>query len=827
MKNKITILILLISAGLLVNAQTAVKSLPQLGKDPVSKVVAAMTLEEKVNLVVGRGMSMPVLPSSDNAAPGAPGSPVRPGAPARPGAPGAEANAPMPGMQDLLKAQDKEVVAGAAGSTFAIPRLGIPSIIVADGPAGLRINPRRQNDNNTYYCTAFPVASLLASTWDPDLVKKVGQAMGNEVLEYGVDVILGPGMNIQKNPLCGRNFEYYSEDPLITGRMAASMASGIESQGVGVSIKHFAANNCETNRMSLNAVVSERALREIYLKGFGIVVQEAHPWTVMSSYNLINGTYASQNYDLLTKVLRNDWGFRGFVMTDWFGGKDPVAQMNAGNDLLMPGIPNQSKAILEAVKSGKLDVKVLDRNVERILNIVLQSPKFKGYKYSNKPDLKAHAQVTRQAATEGMVLLKNENSALPFSAGIRKIAAFGNTSYDIITGGTGSGEVNKAYSISLVEGLQSAGLTVNENLNGLYSSYMKVAKEGKPRSRGMLMRSEPIAELGVNRDLAMSMANVSDAAIITIGRNQGEGYDRQAVEGDFLLTPAENDMIKTVSTAFHAKSKKVIVILNVGGVIETSSWKELPDAILLAWQGGQEAGNSIADILVGKANPSGKLATTFPVKYEDVASAKNFPGKLLNPEDAQKNPGENDMMTSFMNPKPAEMVYEEGIYVGYRYNATFNVPVSYEFGYGLSYSTFEYTNLKLSPAKFTDKITVTVDVKNTGKAEGKEAVQLYLSAPAKSLDKPVIELKGFAKTNLLKPGESQTLNFVINKADLASFDTAVSAWKAEAGTYTVKIGASSKDIRLTASFKTSSDMIVKKESSALTPQVKINEIKPQ
>ncbi len=805
MKNKIILLILLVFAGLFCNAQTVNKTLPKLGKDPVNKVIAAMTLEEKANLVVGTGMRFPGAPPSGTSASATPGAP----APTNP-----------------VIGETQNLVAGAAGTTYAIPRLGIPAMVVADGPAGLRISPTRQNDNSTYYCTAFPVATLLASTWDTELVNKVGQAIGNEVREYGVDVLLGPGMNIHRNPICGRNFEYYSEDPLVTGEIAAAMVNGVESQGVGTSIKHYAANNAETNRNSLNTIVSERALREIYLKGFSIAVVESQPWTVMSSYNLINDVYASESQDLLTKVLRNDWGFKGFVMTDWFGGKDPVAQMIAGNDLLMPGNPNQSKAIVAAVKEGKLDIKVLDRNVERILNIILQTPRFKGYKFSNKPDLKANAQVTRQAAAEGMILLKNDSSTLPFSQKIKKIAAFGNTSYEIITGGTGSGDVNEAYSVALVEGLQNAGFTVNENLKTMYSAYLRAAKEGKQRKRGFMMGSDPITELAINADLVNSMVNITDAAIVTIGRNSGEGRDRSASEGDFQLSLPERDLIRSVSSAYHSKDKKVIVILNVGGVIETASWRDIPDAILLAWQAGQETGNSIADIISGKVNPSGKLASTFPVNYRDVSSAKNFPGKVIGQVKPQANAPDNEVIAAFMRPQAAKVVYEEGIFTGYRYYNTFNIPVAYEFGYGLSYTSFAYSNLKLSSTKFNSKITVTVDVKNTGNFEGKEIVQLYLSAPVNKLDKPAMELKGFIKTKLLKPGEVQTLSFDITKMDLASFDPKVSAWVADTGTYTVKIGASSKDIRQTASFKLGNDISVKKESVALIPKEIINELKP-
>jgi beta-glucosidase len=777
---------------------------PKLGKDPIKKVIAAMTLEEKAALVVGTGMRMPG------------GPPPSPNG-------NQPANTPAPPSGPIIGAT-QSLVAGAAGTSYELPRLGITPMVVTDGPAGVRIEPTRNNDNNTYYCTAFPVGTLLASTWDIDLVNKVGQSIGNEVLEYGADILLGPGMNIHRNPLCGRNFEYYSEDPYVTGNISAAMVKGVQSQGVGVSIKHFAANNAETNRNSLNTIISERALREIYLEGFRIAVQESQPWTVMSSYNLINGTYASQSPELLTNILRNDWDFKGFVMTDWFGGKDPVAQMIAGNDMLMPGTPDQAKAIIKAVKEGKLDVKVLDRNIEKILNILLHSPRFKGYKYSNKPDLKAHAEVTRQAASEGMVLLKNENGALPFGPGVKNIAAFGNTSYDIIVGGTGSGLVNKAYSISLSDGLKNVGLSQNEELHNLYVNYLKLTREGRPVLRGFmaLMGSKPIEELTLNKDIITGMANACDAALITIGRNAGEGFDRVNDKGDFQLSDIEQQLIMNVTTAFKAKNKKVVVILNVGGVVETVSWKDLPDAILLAWQGGQETGNSIADILIGKVNPSGKIATTFPVNYQDVPSAKTFPGKeLVVAKSADQGP-----LSSFMRNVPSEVTYEDGIYVGYRYYETFKVKPAFEFGYGLSYTNFTYSKIKLSSPKFTGTITVTVDVRNSGTVEGKEVAELYLSAPALKLDKPSIELKGFAKTKLLKPGESQTLIFIINGRSLSSFDTASSSWIAEAGKYEVKIGASSKDIRQSAAFTLAKDLTVKKETVSLVPKEKINELKP-
>ncbi|MDN5286430.1 MAG: beta-glucosidase [Mucilaginibacter sp.] len=759
----------------------------QLNAKNVKQIVAAMTLEEKSKLVVGMGFKMPGMPrpSKDKM-----NEPIDIGGFILP-----------PSDPDAYDIPEK--VSGAAGRTHGIARLGIPSLTVSDGPAGLRIDPVRNGDKSkTYYATAFPVATLLASTWDTELVNKVGVAFGNEVREYGVDILLAPGLNIHRNPLGGRNFEYYSEDPLVAGSMTAAIVRGIQSNGVGTSIKHYAANNQETNRTGVNAIVSERALREIYLRGFEIAVKKSQPWTVMSSYNKLNGTYTSQRNDLLSTILKKEWGLRGFVMTDWFGGNDAVAQMKAGNDLIMPGSPAQSKAIVEAVKNGTLNIAQLNTNVERILNVIIKSPSFTKYKYSDKPDLAAHAKVAREAAAQGMVLLKNDDHALPLKA-TKRIAVFGNTSYDIIAGGTGSGDVNKAYTISLIQGLNNAGYKLQEKLSKNYETYLADMKLKQPKPKNFFDHPAPIPEMDVNA-IAADEAAGADVALITVGRNAGEGADRK-LKNDYYLTTAEKALIKTVTDAFHAKGKKAIVVLNIGGVIEVDSWRDQVDGILLAWQPGLEAGNAIADVLSGKVDPSGKLATTFPLDYKDVPSAKNFPGT---PAD-----------------KPEQVIYEEGIYVGYRYYDAAKVKPAYEFGYGLSYTNFKFGSLKLSSANFVNSITATLTVKNTGDVAGKEVVQLYLAAPKKDLDKPEDELKAFAKTRSLAPGESQTLSFVIKAADLASFYTNRQAWIADEGKYEVKVGSSSRVIEETASFKLAKDITVEKVNKALVPQQAINELK--
>ena len=727
----------------------------------------------------------------------------------------------MPGYAGLvpLEGEPDVRVLGAAGGTMAIPRLGIPETVFADGPAGLRIQPKRKDDPYTYYATAFPVGTALASSWNTELIEEVGKAMGEEVKEYGVDVYLAPALNIHRNPLNGRNFEYYSEDPLVSGEIASAYVRGVQSNGVGTSVKHYAANNQESNRLRLNAHVSERAMRELYLKGFEIAIKDAEPWTIMSAYNKINGVYASANEDLLTTVLRDEWDYKGIVMTDWFGGypgfesiqdsvSDVVAQIEAGNDLLMPGAEKQKAALVKALKEGKVNEEAINTSLKRILAYIIETPTFKGYKYSNDPDLEANAQVTRSAATEGMVLLKNEDEVLPFTNKSGTIAVFGDTSYSFIAGGTGSGDVNEAYTVSLIDGLTGAGYTIDKDLQTAYVPFVEkmTAKEMKRREEngGLLSDVQRIPEMPLDREMLAKKAKASEVAVITIGRNAGEQHDRK-ITNDFYLGQDEIKMINSVSDAFHAEGKKVIVILNIGGVIETATWKDKVDAILLAWQAGQEGGNSVADVFSGVKNPSGKLTMTFPVDYHNHPSAENFPG--------------------FPAHDPSEVFYKEGIYVGYRYFNTFGIKSSYEFGFGKSYTTFEYSDLKLSESTFEDEIEVSVKVKNTGKVTGKEVVQVYVSAPTNLADKPSEELRAFAKTKALKPGKSEKLKFTLKAKDLASFIDEQSAWITEKGTYTVKIGASSLDIQLTDDFSVAKDITVEKVNNVFDLDAKMETLK--
>lgn len=724
--------------------------------DRVADVLSQMTLEEKIHLLKGSGI------------------------------------ASAAGLND-----PGEGIPGAVGTIVPTPRLGIPTVYLSDGPAGLRIEPTREGEDRTYYCTAFPIATLLASTWNEELVQEVGNAMGNEAKEYGIDVILGPGANIHRHPLTGRNFEYYSEDPVLSGLMGAAIVNGIESNGVGTSVKHYVANNQETDRNLNDVIISERALREIYLRGFEIMVRKAQPWTIMSSYNKVNGTYTSESEYLLTEVLREDWGFEGLVMTDWFGGRDAAAQIKAGNDLLEPGTKKQWEALTEAAENGGLTPAVLDRAASRILTLIFQTRKLKNYAYGNNPDLKAHAEITRQSASEGSVLLKNQN-ALPISAG-SNVALLGSTSYDFIAGGTGSGDVNEAYTVSLEEGLMNAGFRINELSKTIYEAHRAANEEAFEKPEGLDAMFNPYSppEMTFSAAELEDIVKTADIGILTIGRNAGEGGDRVEVD-DFLLTNQEQEMIAATSKAFQGAGKKLVVVLNIGGVIETASWKGLPDAILLAWQGGQEGGNSVADILSGKVNPSGKLPMTFPVNLSDHAAHKNFPLE-------GGNLGLMDLVGGLMFPKDErpddEKVvnrdyteYQEGIYVGYRHFDKAGLDVSYPFGFGLSYSTFELSDLAVIAENDTLRVSLTVT--NTGEIAGKEVVQVYSTKQNTAIDRPVQELKAFAKTTILAPGATEQLELAIPVTALRYWHEAKAAWVLEEGGYEIRVGASSRDISL-------------------------------
>nr|WP_139208993.1 glycoside hydrolase family 3 C-terminal domain-containing protein [Xylanibacter ruminicola] len=759
----------------------------QLRADNIDEVIKAMTLEEKAKLLVGGANNF----FSDNAVVG--------------------------GEADL--------VAGAAGTSPAIPRLGIPATVLTDGPAGVRIDPTRKGSDKTYYATAFPIGSCLASTWNTELVNKVGQAIGNETKEYRCDVILGPGMNLHRNPLCGRNFEYYSEDPLLTGKIAAAYIQGVQSQGAGVSAKHFAINSQETDRTAVDERVSQRAARELYLRGFEIAVRESDPWTVMSSYNQINGQYSMGNRDLLTKILREDWGFKGIVMTDWIGireGLPTITEVQAGNDLMEPGQPAQVNEIIEGVKSGKLDIKDVNRNVRRMLEYIVKTPSFQKYPASNNPDFVAHAAITRQSANEGIVLLKN-NGTLPWKNGsIKTVALFGENSYDFLSGGTGSGCVHPPYVVDMLEGLKNAGIKSSETLTDIYRKYIEFARvkfqaERHPAKwyQNEYFGQQKYPEIGLDPICINKEVNGADAAIITIGRQAGEGVDRD-INTEFNLNAEERALITDVCNAFHAAGKPVIVIINSGSVIETASWSGYPDAILCAWQPGMEGGNSIADLLTGKVNPSGKLTMTWPIAATDHASTKNFPGQIDDYSLQQ--------MIGSKRPIPGHAYtnHEEDIYVGYRYFDTFGRDVAYPFGFGLSYTTFAFSK-PVVKAKGKNAVEVSITVKNTGSVSGKEVAQVYVKAPKGNLEKPAQELKAFAKSRELQPDESEVLTMTIPVRMLASFDEANSQWLTEAGTYTFCIGNSSRNIAATATLKIGE--YTEKTTNALAPQHKLNLLK--
>lgn len=719
---------------------------PSLKEGNIEKIVSRMTLEEKAHYVVGTN----------------PGGCTPPDAP-----PEAFSGGSRDYKSQAYPTQSR--IPGAAGDGYAIPRLGVRPMTYSDGPAGLRINPLRADaPGQEFYCTAFPTGSLMASAWNPELIEKVGAAIGEETREYGVDILLGPGINIQRNPLCGRNFEYFSEDPLLTGVTAAAYVNGVQSQGVGACPKHFAVNSQEKYRNGINSVVSMRALREIYLRGFEIAVKESHPWTIMSSYNKVNGTFASENKWLLTDLLRGEWGFDGFVMTDWWAMELPVEQVRAGNDLLMPGYPEEIDEIVNAVKEGKLDEKDLDRNVANILGVAARSISNKQYKFSNSPDLASHAVLAREVAREGIVLLKNENDALPL-ADTPSVALLGVASYDTQPGGSGSGYVYRKYKVSIADGLENAGFVLDEDVKSVYQNHIATVKASLPKETSWAVPTVP--EMAIAPSRIKDLASKADVAIITMGRMAGEGGDRTYSEGDFLLTKEEKQLLAATSEAFHAKGKKVIVLLNMGSSIEMDGWQDSADALVLAWMPGQEGGNAVADILSGAVNPSGRLPITLARKYADIPASRNF----------GVSEGEINAVR-----------YEEELMVGYRYFVSSNVKPAYAFGHGLSYTTFSIDGFEVKKA--TDGgVDVSARVSNTGKCHGREVFQLYVRKPGD--DRPAMELCGFVKTPVIEASASIEVKLHISPDNLSQYVQDSDKLDCIPGEYVFYAASASDDIR--------------------------------
>ena len=720
---------------------------PKLTENNIPDVVKAMTAEEKAHFVVGVRFNTP----------------------------------PYKG----------KYLDGTGGVTYPIPRLGIPSIVMMDGPVGVR--------QYVYPATSFPTGLLTAATWDKEIARRIGEDIGEESISLGNDVILGPGMNILRNPLNGRNFEYFSEDPVLTGLIAAAYVNGVQEKGVGTSAKHFAANSQETNRLDGDSRMDTRTLREIYTKAFELCVRDSQPWTVMASYNYLNGEYTQESRGLLTDILRREFGFEGLVVTDWTGKRNTPKQLNAGSDLLMGGRPEQTTHILECLQNGTLKMEDLDRACAKLLELIVKTPAFHGNTPTYKLNLEAHAQTARDCAADGMVLLKN-NGVLPLQPA--KTALFGVYSYDMISGGNGAAFVQAPYVISLDQGLQNAGFELDPKLEKLYKGYDAFISEDLKNNHKVNVHvgDAQKPELEITLPLIKASAKANDVALITLGRISGEARDR-ILSKEFLLQEEELNLLETVCDEFHALGKKVVVVLNICGPVETASWKDLPDAILCAWLPGEEGGNSIADVLTGKVNPSGKLPMTFPIDYFDAAGAEDFPYNFVS--DKANESAVHPERRGLPLKNIAYTDYTEGIYVGYRYFCTNNKAVSYPFGYGLSYTAFSYS--KPSVKVKGDKLTATVTVTNTGSVAGKEAVGLYVKAPLGSFkDKPVVELKEFGKTGLLQPGESQTLTFSVPVRQLASFNSEKSRWETAKGAYKAFFGADATKPAAEAAFKVSS-----------------------
>lgn len=626
-----------------------------------------------------------------------------------------------------------------------VERLGIPEVMVSDGPHGLRKQAEEADHlglNESIKAVCFPTACATACSFDRDLLEEMGERIGDECQAEDLSVILGPAVNIKRSPLCGRNFEYFSEDPYLASQMAAAHIKGVQSKNVGTSIKHFAANNQEHRRMSCSSEIDERTLREIYLAAFETAIKEAKPDTVMCSYNRINGEFASENHWLLTEVLRDQWGFEGYVMSDWGAVNDRVKGLKAGLELEMPGSGgNTDKEIVEAVKSGELEEAVLDRAVERILNIVF---KFTDNRQVGKFDLEEDHKLAAKIAGESMVLLKNEG-VLPLPAQGKKIAFIGKFAETPRFQGGGSSHINSFKITSALE-------AVKEVAEVTYAQGYDVKED--VIDQAML---DQAVETAKEADVAVIFAGLPDAF-------ESEGYDRTHMR----MPDCQNTLISEIAKV----QENVVVVLHNGSPVEMP-WADQVKGILEAYLCGQAVGQAEVDILFGKVNPSGKLAETIPYKLSDNPSYLNFPG------DGQK------------------VEYKEGVFVGYRYYDTKEMPVRYPFGYGLSYTTFEYSDLQLSSDKIkdTDKLKVTLKVKNTGNRAGKEIVQLYVADKTGAASRPVKELKNFVKVEL-QPQEEKTVEMELDKRSFAWYNTDIHDWYAASGEYEILAAASSRDIRL-------------------------------
>lgn len=631
-----------------------------------------------------------------------------------------------------------------------IERLGIPSIMVTDGPHGLRKQAGEADHvglNESVPATCFPTASALAATWNRDLIYQVGQALGEECRQEKVGVILGPGANIKRSPLCGRNFEYFSEDPYLTGEIAKSHINGVQSQGIGTSLKHYAVNNQEYRRMTIDAVVDERALREIYLPGYEIAVKGAQPWTVMCAYNKINGVYACENGYLMNDILKDEWGHEGLVVTDWGAMNERVAALQAGAELEMPGTRNGNDAkIVAAVEAGQLDEAVLDRAVERILTLIFKADATLSQDFAC--DMQAHHALARRVAAEGAVLLKNDD-ILPLQRTAR-LALIGRFAKVPRYQGAGSSLMNPT------------------RLDNLHDEILKLTgADALAYAPGYTEKGDQADETLIQE--ALAVAQQAEVVIISAGLTdlyETEGLDRTHMK----LPPGHDALIRRIAAA-HAH---VVVVLSNGSPVEMPWAGDVP-CILEGYLGGQAGAGGIADILFGVVNPSGKLAETFPLTLEDTPAYRYFPGG------------------------PATVEYRESLYVGYRFYDTVVQPVLFPFGHGLSYTRFEYRDLALSQPQGAngETLTVTLKVKNVGEVTGKEVIQLYVRDIESTAFRPAKELKAFAKVDL-RPGEETGVTFDLDRRAFAWYDPQLKDWRVEAGAFEILVGASSQVIRLRA-----------------------------